>query len=54
MIDAAIYHRWTDEAEIHPYLDEGWRGYVGEPRSVAGRFGARRLLPISRYPNPTG
>lgn len=54
MIDAAIYHRWAAETEIHPYLDEGWRGYVGEPGSVAGRFGARRLLPISRYPNPAG
>ena len=54
MIDAAVHHRWSSETAIYPFLEEGWRRYVGEPRTVAGRFGARRLLPIGRYPNPVG
>jgi uncharacterized protein len=54
VIDAAVHHRWASEAEVYPFLEEGWRRYVGEPRSIAGRFGARRLLPIGRYPNPVG
>jgi uncharacterized protein len=54
MIDACIHHRWVAESDVHPYLEEGWRRYVGEPRSIAGTFGARRLVPIGRYANPMG
>ena len=54
VIDACIHHRWVADVDVHPYIDEGWREYVGEPRSVAGRFGARRLVPLTRYANPMG
>jgi uncharacterized protein len=54
MIDACIHHRWVADVDVHPYIEEGWREYVGEPRSVAGRFGARRLVPLTRYANPMG
>lgn len=54
MIDTCIHHRWVSESEVHPYIDEGWRQYVGTPGSVAGRFGARRLVPLTRYANPMG
>jgi uncharacterized protein len=54
MIDACVHQRWASESEVHPYLEEGWRHYVGEPGSIAGRFGARRLVPLTRYANPMG
>lgn len=54
MIDTVIHHRWTAESEVYPYLEEGWRHYVGEPGSIAGVFGARRLVPRTRYNNPMG
>jgi predicted TIM-barrel fold metal-dependent hydrolase len=54
MIDACMHHRWVDESEVHPYIEEGWRHYVGEPRSIMGTFGARRLVPLTRYHNPMG
>src|ERR1700736_1163307 len=54
MIDTCIHHRWTAESEVHPYFEEGWRHYVGEPGSIAGVFGARRLVPRTRYNNPMG
>jgi uncharacterized protein len=54
VIDACIHHRWVAETNVHPYIDPGWREYVGEPRSVAGRFGSRRLVPLTRYANPMG
>lgn len=54
MIDACIHHRWVAETDVHPYLEEGWRHYVGEPGSIQGVYGARRLVPLTRYANPMG
>ena len=54
MIDACIHHRWVADTDVHPFVEQGWREYVGEPGSVAGRFGARRLVPLTRYHNPMG
>jgi uncharacterized protein len=54
MIDAGIHHRWVADPDVYPYLEDGWRHYVGEPRSIAGIFGARRLVPLTRYANPMG
>jgi predicted TIM-barrel fold metal-dependent hydrolase len=54
MIDTCVHHRWVAEAAVHPYLEEGWRHYVGEPGSVARNYGARRLVPLTRYANPLG
>ena len=36
MIDACIHHRWVADPDVYPYLEDGWRHYVGEPRSIAG------------------
>jgi predicted TIM-barrel fold metal-dependent hydrolase len=54
MIDACIHHRWQVELEVHPYLEQGWRAYVGEPGSGPMGSGARRLVPLTRYANPLG
>ena len=54
MIDTSIHHRWAEERDVHPYLDPGWREYVGEAGSLPLGLGARRLVPATRYPNPMG
>src|SRR5581483_7402439 len=54
MIDACVHHRWASDADVYPYLEPGWREYVGEPNSLPLGLGARRLVPIARYPNPLG
>jgi predicted TIM-barrel fold metal-dependent hydrolase len=54
VIDTCIHHRWASDAELHPYLDENWQGYVGIPGSLVAGKGMRRLSPSFRFPNPAG
>jgi predicted TIM-barrel fold metal-dependent hydrolase len=54
VIDTCVHHRWTSEAELHPYLDPDWREYVGRPASLPGGKGMRRLAPSFRFSNPAG
>jgi predicted TIM-barrel fold metal-dependent hydrolase len=54
LIDTCVHHGWRSETEIHPYIEDGWREYVGKPGSLPMGFGARRLTPRARFRNPAG
>ena len=50
MIDTCIHHCWAAESDLHPFLEENWRAYVGRP----GHDGPKPLTPRFRYSNPAG
>ena len=54
LVDACIHHSWADDGEVLEFLQPGWRGYVGTPRSLPGNAGMRNWVPRGRYPNPFG
>jgi predicted TIM-barrel fold metal-dependent hydrolase len=54
VIDTCVHHRWEDELEVLEHLDQGWRGYVGTPKSLPGGAGMRQWVPRLQFANPAG
>jgi uncharacterized protein len=54
IIDTCIHHRWGADAELLPYFDPAWQGWVGKPGTLPGGAGMRKLMPTYRYSNPAG
>jgi predicted TIM-barrel fold metal-dependent hydrolase len=39
VVDAYVHHHWRAEDEVTAFMPTAWREYLGEARSIAGRYG---------------
>jgi hypothetical protein len=39
VIDAYVHHHWRNQDELTAFMPAAWRDYLGEARSIAGRYG---------------
>jgi uncharacterized protein len=39
IVDGCVHHHWRNQDELTAYMPTAWRDYLGEARSIAGRYG---------------
>ena len=54
MIDCAVHHAWSDDADLMCYLSPSWREYFGYPNNLPGKHGTVPALPRRPYQSPLG
>jgi predicted TIM-barrel fold metal-dependent hydrolase len=53
LIDACVHHHWPDQDVLLPYMSDGWREYLLQPRAL-GIGSSMTLLPKFPYHRPDG